>query len=61
MTWGGSRAVKGKNRAAGLAMGTGRVLRAPLKAKRVRGVLFYRLLDAATVSRNQEAGMAISP
>ena len=45
----------------GLAVGTGRDLRAPPKAKRPRGVVFYRLLSAATVSRNQEAGMAISP
>ena len=43
----------------GLAVGTGRVLKAPLKAKRPRGAVFYRLFNAATVSRNQEAGMAM--
>ena len=53
--------AKRTNRAVGLAVGTGQELRAPPKAKRPRGVVFYRLLSAATVSRNQEAGMAIFP
>ena len=60
MAWGWTWAVERKEPGCG-AMGAGRVLRAPLKAKRPRGVVFYRLLNAATMSRNQEAGMAIFP
>ena len=61
MAWGWTRAVEGNEPGCGAGCGDRPGTESTLKAKRPRGVVFHRLLSAATLNRNQEAGMAIFP